>query len=83
MGIWTLNPFEGTPENNPILWIIQKANIQQLHLINRAYRATKANYDLIIDFPKLSVIQEYESQAQRDVEYILPFHRLYVSFYAI
>jgi WD40 repeat protein len=45
------NPFAGTPDTNPLLWIIHFATIPQADLIKRAYQATIANQEFMIDWP--------------------------------
>lgn len=49
--ILDLNPFKGTPETNPILWIINYATVPQLDFIKRSYEAVQADEEFIIDFP--------------------------------
>ena len=49
--IWSLNPLAGTPQDNPLVWIIHNATIPQLDLIKRAYEATIAKKEFIIAFP--------------------------------
>ncbi len=51
--IWALDPFKGTPETNPLQWIINNATVPQLDFIKRAYEATVAidDQELIIAFP--------------------------------
>lgn len=66
--IWSLKlNLQGTPQDNPLLWIVEKATIPQLDFINRAYEATIAEQDLIIAMPtKLGKIQDTDSQEQVD-----------------
>ncbi len=50
--IWSLrDPFKGTIEDNPLLWIIQETTIPQLDLIKRACEATEKQQNFVIDFP--------------------------------
>jgi WD40 repeat protein len=57
----------GTPENNPLLWIQQKANSAQFDLIKRAYEATIAQKQLLIALPQdPGIIRLNESQEQKD-----------------
>lgn len=64
----------GTPDNNSLLWIIQKTNMLQLDFIKRVCAATSTNKEFIIDLPeKLGKIKEDESQEQAD-------GRLYFTF---
>ncbi len=39
--IWAIDPFKGTSENNPLVWIINNATVPQLDFIKRVYEATK------------------------------------------
>ena len=67
--IWSLSPnLQGTPEDNPLVWIVENATIPQLDFINRACRATIDKQDLmIIALPKkLGKVEENELQAQWD-----------------
>lgn len=58
---------QGTPEDNPLLWLIHYATITQAEFIKRAYAAIIAGEDLIIALPeKFGEIKEGEPQAQRD-----------------
>ncbi len=50
--IWPLSPnLQGTPQNNPLLWITQNATLPQANFINRAYEATSVDQEFIIAFP--------------------------------
>ncbi len=51
--IWPIDPLNGTPDTNPLLWIIYNASVPQLDFIKRAYEATVAtdNQELVIAFP--------------------------------
>jgi WD40 repeat protein len=58
---------DGTPENNPLLWIQKKANSTQFDLIKRAYEATIAQKQLVVTFPENSeIVSVNESQEQKD-----------------
>ncbi|MBA2306558.1 PQQ-binding-like beta-propeller repeat protein [Candidatus Dependentiae bacterium] len=62
------------PEGNPLLWIIKKTDIAQLNFIQRAYEATSAQKEFVIDLPKnFSTLGKHESQEQAD-------GRIYFSF---
>ncbi len=64
--IWPLKVnYLGTPNNNPLLWIIYNTNIPQLNFIWRAYEATQAEKEFVISLPKkLGIIEEDESSEQ-------------------
>ena len=67
--IWSLKPLAGTPQDNPLLWIIYNATVPQLNFIDRAYQATIAQpeQDLIIALPaQLGKIQNTDTQEQVD-----------------
>lgn len=66
--IWPLFPnLKGTPETNPLLWIIHNTNMLQCDFIQRAYEKTIAIKDFIITLPKkFNVIEEDELQEQMD-----------------
>ena len=67
--IWSLTPLAGTPQDNPLLWIIYNASMPQWNFIDRAYEATiaKPKRDLIIAMPpQLGKIQDTDSQEQVD-----------------
>jgi len=49
--VWSLDPFKGTPETNPLVWIINNATVPQADLIKRAHQATIAGQEFIIAFP--------------------------------
>lgn len=71
-------PFElnlnGSPENNALVWITQKADRLQSDFIKCAHEATIAQQDFIIAPPKkLGKIEEGESQEQKN-------GRIYFSF---
>ncbi len=76
--IWTLScNLKGAACDNPLVWILQKADIPQLNLIERAYETTLMHQDFIIDLPKkLGKVEENESYEQRDgrVYFSLPEH---------
>ena len=44
----SVDPFEGTTENNPLRWIIYHATTSQLDIINQAYEATFAGKEFSI-----------------------------------
>jgi len=51
--VWRLLPdLNGTPENNPLLWIMHKATTSQQDLIKRAYEATITHKKLMITLPE-------------------------------
>lgn len=66
--IWPLSPnLQGTPNNNPLVWIISNITLPQVDFIKRAYEATIAGQDLIISLPqKLGKIENHESSEQMD-----------------
>ncbi len=51
VNIWNIDPFKGTPDTNPILWIINNATVPQLEFIKRAYEATVAEQEFILAIP--------------------------------
>ena len=54
--IWLLSrPFEGTPQNNPLVWIVENATMSQANLIKQAYEATIAGQEFILDSNDLQV----------------------------
>jgi len=65
---WRLSPdLNGTPKDNPLLWIMQKATTSQQDLIKRAYEATLANQEFIITLPENpGIVSLCESQAIKD-----------------
>jgi hypothetical protein len=38
-----VNPYQGTPANNPLMWITQEANAEQLDIIERIYNQYNPN----------------------------------------
>ena len=63
--IWLLKPFAGTPQNNPLLWIIDNATIPALNLINRAYKTTIARGTLILDSEDLQIFSKLPIPVKR------------------
>ena len=50
--IWSLSfDLEGSPDDNPFIWIIQKATIPHLDLINRAYETNVTGEEFVTKFP--------------------------------
>ncbi|MBA3751484.1 hypothetical protein H0X06_01605 [Candidatus Dependentiae bacterium] len=64
--IWPLQlNVQGTSDNNPLVWIIEKADKIQLSFIKSAYEATIGEKDFIIDMPKkLGALEKNESLEQ-------------------
>jgi WD40 repeat protein len=64
--MWDLKPFnKGTPQNNPLVWIVKEATIPQLILIKYAYEATVAGQEFIMDSKDLKLFLSLPKHAQK------------------
>lgn len=63
--IWSLSPFKGTTQDNPLVWIIHNADMSQLNFINRAYEATIGEQELIMDSKDLKLFIELPLHVKR------------------
>ncbi len=64
--IWLLSPpLEGTIQNNPLVWIKEKATMSQANVIKQAYEATIAGQEFILDRKDLQTFSELPMPVKR------------------
>ncbi len=64
--VYDSKPFAGTAQNNPLLWILAHATIQQWDFIKRAYEVTKKKCGIRLP-QECGEIEEDESQEEADL----------------
>jgi len=64
--VWSLLPkLQGTTQSNPLVWIIHNSDMLQLDLIKRAYEATVAGEEFILNSKDLKTFSELLMHVKR------------------
>jgi len=64
--IWLLSrPFEGTPQNNPLVWIAENATMSQVIFINHAYKTTIEGQEFTLTSEGLQVFSGLPMHVKR------------------